>query len=308
MKHPNPMQLFRRYARLIAITAPATLLLLLAPAFAGADDRPVIEVKFTIEGAIFNQQINAAIQPEIEEMISTRAEKTLGYLNWMPSSPDTQETAQWHVTLKVEKVPVTTDDGSTTSGFIGTLKHRGLLADEEVPFDQTEENETIYPLGRPIPAQEQTILVDDISMQLDKQLETLFKSPQVKGFLRNIPIVDEVIADNDLVLVPVRKRDLRTEADSVLAVEFKHNEKSGRLDLETTDEVTEEGQYEGYVIARVMDLRLVPVTIVTPTYWDEKLSPIIDTAKEVKVFMLSYSPSLSGGLDAENGIVSEPDS
>ncbi|MBT8074788.1 MAG: hypothetical protein HKP21_13900 [Xanthomonadales bacterium] len=286
----------------------ATLLLLLTPAYAGADDRPVIEVKFSIEGAIFNEEINQAIQPEIEQMISTRAAKSLGYLNWIPSSPTLQETAQWNVTLKVEKVPVTTDDGGTTSGFIGTLKHRGVLADQEFMFDQTEENETIYPLGRPIPAQERTILVNDISAQLDKQLETLFKSPQVKAYLRNIPIVDEVIADNELVLIPVKKRDLRTEADSVLAVEFKHNEKTGRLDLETTDEVTEEGQYEGYVIARVMDLRLVPITIVTPTYWDEKLSPIIDSAEEVKVFMLSYSPSLSGGLDAENGVVSEPDS
>ena len=288
--------------------ALAALLLLFAPALAAADDRPIIEVMFSIEGAIFNEEINAAIQPEIEQMISTRAEKTLGYLNWTPGSADTQETAQWHVLLKVEKVPVTTDDGGTTSGFIGTLGHHGLLGDKKWAFEQIEDKETIYPLGRPIPAQEGTLLVNDISGQLDKQLETLFKSPQVKDFLRNIPIVDQVIADNELVLVPVRKRDLRTEADSVLAVKFKHNEKSGRLDLETTDEVTEEGQYEGYVIARVMDLRLVPVTIATPTYWDDKLSPIIDSAEDVKVFMLSYSPSLSGGLDAENGVVSEPDS
>jgi len=307
MKIASSILAIRRCAPTPAVAALAAFLLLFAPAFAAADDRPVIEVNFSIEGAIFNEDINTAIRPEIEQMISTRAEKSLGYLNWMPGSPDTQETAQWHVTLKVEKVPVTTDDGSTTSGFIGTLEHRGVLAEQELAFDQTEENETIYPLGRPIPAQDQTILMDDISMQLDKQLETLFKSPQVKAFLRNIPIVDKVITDNELVLVPVRKRDLRTEADSVLAVEFKHNEKNGRLDLETTDEVTEEGQYEGYVIARVMDLRLVPVTIVTPTYWDEKLSPIIDSAKEVKVFMLSYSPSLSGGLDTENGVVSEPD-
>lgn len=307
MKHFSPMQLVRQCTPAAVATALATLLLL-SPVYAGADGRPIIEVKFSIEGAIFNEEINKAIQPDIEQMISTRAEESLGYLNWMPGSPATQETAQWHVTLRVEKVPVTTDEGGTTSGFIGTLKHQGVLAEREVAFDQTEDNETIYPLGRRIPAQERVILTDEITAHLDKQFETLFKSQQVKAYLRNIPIVDKVIADNELVLVPVRKRDLRTEVDSVLAVEFKHGGRDGRLDLETTDEVTEEGQYEGYVIARVMDLRLVPVTIVTPTYWDEKLSPIIDSAEEVKVFMLSYSPSLSGGLDADNGVISEPDS
>ena len=306
MKPANRIQTTWQKFSIGIISALAACLLTLTPPFAAADDRPVIEVNFSITGIMFDEDTSAAIQPEIEQMVSARAGLSLGYLRWIPSSSTTQETAQWNVSLNVETIPITTDDGETTSGFIGTLKHSGILNAKEYVFVQTEENETIYPLGRPI-SKEQTALVNDISSQLDKQLETLLKSQQVTVFLRNIPLADNVIADNSLVLVPVKKRDLRTEADSLLAVEFKHNQKSGLLNLETTDEVTEDGEYKGYVIAQVMKFSLVPVTINTPTYWDEKLSPIIDSAEDVKVFMLSYSPSLSGGLDTEGGIVNEPD-
>ena len=306
MKPANRIQTTWQKFSIGIISALAACLLTLTPPFAAADDRPVIEVNFSITGIMFDEDTSAAIQPEIEQMVSARAGLSLGYLRWIPSSSTTQETAQWNVSLNVETIPITTDDGETTSGFIGTLKHSGILNAKEYVFVQTEENETIYPLGRPI-SKEQTALVNDISSQLDKQLETLLKSQQVTVFLRNIPLADNVIADNSLVLVPVKKRDLRTEADSLLAVEFKHNQKSGLLNLETTDEVTEDGEYKGYVLAQVMKFSLVPVTINTPTYWDEKLSPIIDSAEDVKVFMLSYSPSLSGGLDTEGGIVNEPD-
>lgn len=306
MKPAN--HLYTAWQSLSVATMPvlAACLFVLAPIFAAADDRPVIEVNFSIEGVMFDEDTSRAIRPKIEQMVSTRAGLSLGYLRWLPSSPSTEETAQWNVSLNVETIPITTDDGEARSGFIGTLKHSGVLDTKEYAFVQTEENEKIYPLGRPI-SKEQTALINDISSQLDKQLETLLKSQQVTVFLRNIPLADNVIADKKLVLVPVKKRDLHTEADSVLAVEFKHNEKSGFINLETTDEVREEGEYKGYVIAQVMKFSLVPVTINTPTYWDEKLSPIIDSAEDVKVFMLTYSPSLSGGLTVTDGNVGEPD-
>lgn len=312
MKFSSSIQNFGRRKSIPAAAQVLTLLMLLAPAMLGADDRPVIGVKFSINGEEsidIDPESLKDIQENVENLISTRAEKRWGFLNWTRSSPATQEAAQWLVTLKVEEIPVTTDNGGTTTGYIGTLQHSGQLGAETLEFDQTEENETIYPIGSYIPFKEATPLGSDLSRQLDKQLETLFQSMEVEGYLRQIPIVDEVIADaaNSRVLVPIKMQDLQTGGDSVLAVIFLHDNNRGQLDLETAGEVSEEGQHNGYVIGRVKDLKLFPITIDTPTWWDDKLFAVIDSAEEVKVYMLSYSPSLSGGLNADNGLISEPD-
>lgn len=312
MRNSHAITSYWQWLSLTAATPLLSCLLLLTPALLLADDRPVIEVKFSIEGDEFdglNQQSREAIQIKVEDQISTLAERRWGFLDWSRSSSSVPEAAQWNVTLKVDKIPITTDSGDTTAGFIGTLQHSGKLGARVLDFDQIPENETIYPIGSFIPFQNATDLENDISRQLDKQLEPLFQSPQVEAYMKQIPIIDRVIADaaHSRVLVPVKMHDLRTGGDSVLAVVFLHDNNRGQLNLETAGEVPEDGLHKGYVIGRVQDLRLFPITIDTPTWWDDKLFPVITSAVEVKVFMLSYSPSLSGGWETENGLISEPD-
>ena len=283
------------------------------PGLALADDRPVVQVNFSIEGDLFNGLTAAdlaEIEAKVEEKICTLAEKRWGFLDWSHELPASADTAQWNIALGVEIKQVTNDAGGMSTGFIGTLEHSGLLAARKFSFEQTEENETIYPMGRSIPFQDAIALEDDISRQLDKQLGSLFESWEVGGYLQKIPIVEEVIADVDhtRVLIPVQISDLRTQGDSVLAVFFiSPDNNRGRLDLETAAEVVEDGQHKGYVIGRVTDLRLFPVTISTPTWWDDQLSTVLDTATDVKVYMISYSPSLAGSSTTDGNIVLDPD-
>ena len=142
------------------------------------------------------------------------------------------------ITLEVETRQITNDTGGLSTGTIATLRHAGLLASHEFPFHQTEENETIYPIGRLIPFTDTTALGDDVASQLERQLHTLLESQEVQAYLKKIPIVERIIADADKtrVVVPVRTSDLRTDVDSILRVNFKDsNNQPGRLDLPGQD-------------------------------------------------------------------------
>jgi hypothetical protein len=91
-------------------------------------------------------------------------------------------------------------------------------------------------------------------------------------------------------------------------VKFRSSDnKSGSLDLETAEEVSEEGQYTGYVVGLVRALRLSPIIIPTPTWWDDQLLAVIDSASEVKVYMETYNASPVPGSVVVDGIVSDPD-
>ena len=313
MRHTGNYPEQGRLSRVSVGVLLAVLVLVFPPGPALADDRPLIQVNFNFEGVLFNglsAEDRAAVESKVEEKICVLAEKRWGFLDWSHESPASANTAQWNVTLGMEIKQVTNDAGGTSTGFIGTLEHSGLLAARKFTFQQTEENETIYPMGRSIPFQDANALEDDISRQLDKQLGSLFESREVSGYLQQVPIVEEIIADaaNTRILVPVQISDLRTQGDSVLAVFFiDPNNNRGRLDLETAAEVPEEGQHKGYVIGRVTDLRLFPITITTPTWWDDQLSTILGTATDVKVYMISYSPSLAGSSTTDGNIVLDPD-
>ena len=278
-----------------------------------AEERPVIKVDFRFEGSLFERipvEDRAAIEVRAENKLCDLAERRWGFLDWSNDTSTAATSAEWIATIKVETRQITNDSGGLSMGTIAALSHTGLLASHLFAFQQTEENETIYPIGRLIPFTDATALGDDITSQLDLQLQSLLESLEVKSYLKKIPIVERIIADVDKtrLVVPVRKSDLRTDEDSILRVNFKDsNNQPGRLDLETSETVMEEGQYEGFVVAWVTGLRLHEVNFATPTPWDDKLLPVINTATDVKVYMNSYNPSLAPVTVSAGGLITEPE-
>ena len=278
-----------------------------------AEGRPGIQVNFDFEGLALialSEDDRKTIKSEAEIMVSDLAERDWGFLDWSNEPSTIANAATWNITFKVEVRQITSDSGGLISGTIGTLSHTGRLAASEFTFDQLDEDETIYPLGRLIPFDDRVALGTDLTRQLDKQLKILFQRLEVRTYILNIPLVERVIADaeNERFLVPLKTSDLRTDDNSILRVKFKDsNNRPSRLDLETFESVPEEGQYEGFVVAWVTNLRLHEVNIDTPTEWDDKLLPIINTATDVKVYMKEYFPSLTPGSVAVDGIVSDPE-
>lgn len=275
-----------------------------------AEDRPIIQVNFEFEGDLF-QRLSAenrtAIESSVEDMVCELAEKRWGFLDWSNGLPPSTKVAEWNIKFKVEIRQITNDSGGTSPGTIGTLEHSGQLDTDKFIFDQTEENEIIYPLGRLIPFNHPSALRSDLSAQLEKQLGSLFESLQVEIYLRNIPIVERVIADAEIkrLVVPVKISELRTDVDSILRVLFiEPNNDHGRLDLETSGAVSIEGQNKGYVVAWVKELRHSSVILTSPSWGYEQLLPVIDGWREVKVYMYSYNPSLAGTKD---GVSTDPD-
>lgn len=291
-------------------------LFLLAPAAALAKDLPVVEVRFNIDaGDRFDEILPqlGEIKTAVEDKVRGKAQKNYGFLNWLPDDEATNESARWNVTLKVEKRQVPIDENTTKTHYVGTLNHSWQLAGNEDLFEQSPQDQEIYPLGKSIPFRDATTLRKNLLAQLDEPLDKLLKSgDDVKWFVSNIPLVDKVITavikGEKLILVPVKRRDLRAKNDSVLAVKFTHESKEGQLDLEPRDEVGEAGQYNGFVVGRVTDLSLRSVELEKiPTWWDDKLSDLLPTGKEVKVYMMTYKPNLGGEVISVNGIASEPE-
>jgi hypothetical protein len=316
----NAMRLTNKIPANVRMTvfAVASMFLFAIPvlfpgAYLQAEERPRVQVNFQFEGRLFDRittENRALIKSRAEEKVCELAEARWGFLDWSNELSPAQSAAVWNITLSVEARQIPTDSGGTTLATIATLRHSGQIVSDQFSFQQTEENETIYPLGRTIPFTDPQALGDDVSTQIGNQLVNLLESLEVWGFLENIPIVDRVIADADeaRIFVPLKNSDLRTDVDSILRVKFKSSDnKSGSLDLETSEEVSEEGQYTGYVRSRVMDLRLSPITIATPTWWDPQLLTIIGSASEVKVYMETYNANLAPGSAAVDGIVSDPE-
>ena len=280
-----------------------------------AENRRIIRVNFQFEGRLsqrISEENRALIKSRAEEKVCELAEARWGFLDWSNELSPAESDVVWNMILKIEDSRIPTDSGGTTLATKATLRHSGQIVAESYPFKQNEESETIYPLGREIPFTRPDDLGDDVITQIDNQLVNLLEDFKVKGFLENIPIVERVIADvdNTRILVPLKTRDLRTDVDSILRVKFKSTDnQSGSLDLETSEEVSEEGQYTGYVRSRVLDVRLssITTTIATPTWWDDQLLSVIDSASEVKVYMETYNASLAPGSAAVDGIVSDPE-
>lgn len=298
------------------------LVFLFLPSGVAAAERQTIHVHFGIEGEEFDNlptEGRSRIKADVAEKFSTAAEKRWGFIDWSPGPPSSADDPapppsaddlEWKITLRLQSRNLSSETGGTSTGFVVSLEHSGFMANRMFPFAQSESNETLYPLGSIIPFQNATDLGDDISRQLDRQIGVLLQSQDVQDFLKQVPIVNEVIADNTdtRIVIPVKIRDLRSKQDSVLDIEFiAANSQIGHLTVKTAAEVLDGGQYHGYVIGRVTDLLLFPIDIATPTWWDPQLFTVINSASDFKVYMISYSPSLAGDSATDGDVVLDPD-
>lgn len=287
--------------RRVSVVTPSIVLLilfLLVPvAPIRAEDRPLIHVSFQFNGGMLElipKNQRDAIQLKVEERICEQAEKRWGFLNWSnnPPTPATTDVAKWKVTFSVEVKQL---EGSPLS-TVGTLKHSGQFESMQYPFELTPDQDTIYPIERSIPTGNPTALGNDLIRSLDTQLRDLLEDPRVAKFLNKIPIAEKVIADTDIrkIVVPIKVSDLRTGLDSTLRVSFKEQDEAGLLDLKTRQEVLIESQNKGYVVGWVTALQHDSIEISDPAWGYEKLSPVISSWKEVKVYMLEYDSKLTG--------------
>ncbi len=155
-------------------------------AYLQAEERPRVQVNFQFEGRLFDRittENRALIKSRAEEKVCELAEARWGFLDWSNELTSAQSAAVWNITLSVEDRQIPTDSGGTTLATIATLRHSGQIVSDQFSFQQTEENETIYPLGRTIPFTDPQALGDDVSTQIGNQLVNLLESLEVWGFL-----------------------------------------------------------------------------------------------------------------------------
>jgi hypothetical protein len=290
------------------------MICLLIPASLTADERQKIYIQFIIEGQQFDNLPPSGrdrIEADVVKKFSTIAENQWGFIDWTSEPPPSADAIEWKIILRLKSTNLDRDGGGISIGYSATLEHyRKLTIDgNPIRFSQTPDNETIYALGSIIPFQNADDLGEDISRQLDKQLGDLLQSKDVRTFLQNVPIVEQVIAEETRIVVPVNFRDLRSEDDSELKVKISGDHSSGSLKLVTASEVQDQGQYQGFIIGFVTGVTIHPLIIPTPL-WDPPpaLTEAINSASEVKVYMITYKPSGAGNSPTDGELILEPDS
>jgi len=212
--------------------------------------------------------------------------------------------------LEEEVLALTDESGEVFEDSIIRLDHSGVIGDTTFGFDQGVDRRILYQWGQPKPVQSATVLADDIDTRLGVQLGELLESFEVENFLEKIPLGTTLIADAEKhrLVVPLRIEDLRADRESVLGVVFMAPaDQEGLLELEAAAAVTEEGDHKGYVVGRIMDVVFVGITVQPRIWWHQEVVDLITESSDVKIFMLQYSPSLSGTASTDGGVVLDPD-
>ncbi len=302
------------HRRMVALSKSMLLLLffLLIPTTdVWAEERPVIHVDFEFDGQLndlmLTQEQRDMIKANAIDKISRQAEKRWGFLDWSNSPPAsaTTDIAKWKVTFAVEAFQLQGASPAT----IGTLIHSGQLQSIQYSFKGNNEDQyTIYPIESTITFSNPELVSEEINKFLDTQLSALLEEPDVEKFLNLIPIADSVIADTEIsrIVVPVKASELRTNVNSKLRVGFKQEDFSGSLEMETAQEVTVESQNKGYIVGWVTKLQHDEIQLPDPDWGYDKLSPVIGTWEDVKVYMVKYNGKLTGCAVTEDGQVIDP--
>ena len=288
------------------------LLFLLNPtAVVWAEERPVIQVDFKLDGQMFDlllsQEQRDMIKSNAIDKISRQAEKRWGFLDWSGSPPASATTdfAKWNVTFAVEVKQLQGASPAT----IGTLIHSGQFQSKQYSFKGNNEDQyTIYPIERTITFSDPELLSEEINKFLDTQLGALLEEPDVEKFLNLIPIADSVIADTDIsrIVVPVKASELRTDVKSKLRVGFKQEDFNGSLEMEQAQEVSVESPNKGYIVGWVTMLQHDEIQLPNSGWGFDQLSPVINTWEDVKVYMVKYNGKLTGCPVTEDGQALDP--
>ena len=303
------LQHLRRFK---AIFFAAVLLVLVAGATLADPDRPSIRVVFKLDAPTFSDLDEADLVDVAERATATlseRANRRWGFLEWA-ADPASEPVAEWIIVLEEEVLALTDESGEVFEDSIIRLDHSGVIGDTTFGFDQGVDRRVLYQWGQPKPVQSATVLADDINTRLGVQLGELLESFEVENFLEKIPLGTTLIADAEKhrLVVPLRIEDLRADRESVLGVVFlAPADQEGLLELEAAAAVTEEGDHKGYVVGRIMDVVFVGITVQPRIWWHQEVVDLITESSDVKIFMLQYSPSLSGTASTDGGVVLDPD-
>lgn len=290
----------------------AALSVLVAGATLAAPDRPAIRVVFEVDAPTFadlGETGLAEVAERATAALSERANRRWGFLEWS-ADPASEPVAEWVIAIEEEVLAVTDESGQVFEDSVIRLDHSGIIGDTTFSFDQGLDRRVLYQWGQPKPVQSATVLADDIDTRLDVQLGELLESFEVENFLEKIPLGDTLIADAEKqrLVVPLKIEDLRADRESVLGVVFvaaAHEE--GLLELEAAAAVTEDGDQQGYVVGRIMDVVFVGITVPPRIWWNQEVADLIADSSDVKIFMLRYNPSLSGTASTDEGVVLDPD-
>lgn len=276
--------------------------------------RPTVTVDFDMSQspfAVMSQSDQKEIAEAAIEKLAANATRRWGFLDWM-SARDGGVTADatWTIKVEAEAKTITLPDGQQYEADIVYLNHYASIGGLPVRLYQSESAQLLYDLGEPKPVQSPEEFTEDLLRKLGEQIDLLLNGEEIESVLFRVRLSDELVFDKDNkhIIVPFRLSDLRAEQE----VRFKVRlvpEQAVRDDFELEEDgaVDELGDLKGLIIARIVDWSVPSLPASTPTWWVEDLPEYVSQFDGAHIFMLEYSPSLSGAANTDNGVLLDPD-
>jgi len=314
MKREKPRQYCKQWPTRSSPLLLGVAICLIAVAGTGLaqTERPTVAVSFDMSQSPF-AGMSAADRDDIAQAVvdklATSATRRWGFLDWVPAgNGSVTADAAWTIKIEVE-VKTITVNGVEFPAETVYLNHYADTDGQAVRLHQSDEAQRLYDMGAPRPLQDPQGLKEDLLKKLGEQLDQLLNGRQVEQALFKVQLSDQLMFDenNEHIIVPFRLSDLRAEQE----VQFKVRlvpVQAVRDDFELEEDgAVDEGEHEGYIIARIIDWSVRSIDVSTPEDWVPELPALMSSFDAAHVFLQDYSPSLSGAVNTDDGVVLDPE-
>lgn len=290
--------------------APLSVLaLLLVSSSPAAAARPAVLVSFETSVEPFaglSAPARESLGAHVAERVKSKCQQSFPLLDWAvaPGAPAPPAGWRWQVKVDEETRTVTLPNGQPTLQSITRLRH--VVAD---PAGQSWELETgratLYDFGRKRPSAAQR-MQDDVDRLLEDQFSAEFLGKVGVSFLAQIQLADRIIVEAPTrLIVPLRRCDLRAGTESLLEVRFKKSgvQPDGILKLQAMRDVEASSGNAGFIYGPVQLLDLPPAHLEKPGYWHADFASILDSIRDVRVYMPEYKKDAAVGGPTDDGVI-----
>ena len=291
-----------------------SMLLLLPAGGAGAAQRPKVLVRFVAGGSLLSGLEDAArrdLGAHVAEQVREICAKSWRFVDWEAASgePGASPPAWvWEVRAEEDTEVIALLSGQQSTVSRVRILHRVSAAAGTGTATELDTGQpTLYEFGAPKPSSALAIQ-QDLDRLIERQFSREFLDRVGTDFLKRVQLGDGIVVDaaGRRLIVPLRRCELYAGTRSQLEVRFHKDTTAGVLEgfleLEAVREV-EQGSNAGCIYGPVLLLDFPPDRLTPNNYWDDRFPAILESIRDVRVYMLKYEADAANGGLTSGGVI-----